>query len=265
MTDNLHYLLYLVGGLGIGFFALPVVLRARVTLRPDSSVYSEVDCGVLAGALGARIQIDGGSTRISPAIFHLILPWPKMTKGSTSGLEIEKPTQVEEALEGDPPPRPDAPDKEQTGVGLQSFQLRMRTLVGRISQIFSIAAKPALRLTKALPGAVRIRHLALSGRFGFEDPAQTGQICGLLWPLSAALPGRIRVDVRPDFTASSTSGSAKFVVHVHLGYILLLCLKFGFAVGRRWIWTQLRRLPARIREYLASRRANALPSAASAA
>ena len=265
MTDYLHYLLYLVGGLGTGFFVLPVVLSARVTLRRDSSLYSEIDCGVLAGVLGARIQIDGGSTRISPAIFHLILPWPKMTKGSTSGLRIEKPTQVEEAFEAAPSLRPDAADKEKTGVGSKSFQHRMRTLVGRIAQMFSIAAKPALRLVRALPGAVRIRNLALSGRFGFEDPAQTGHICGLLWPLSAVLPGRIRVDMRPDFTESSTSGSAKFVVHVHLGYILLLCLKFGLAVGRRWIWMQLRQLPARIRGYLASRRANALPSAASAA
>ena len=248
MLESLFYVLCLIAGLVIGLLALPAVLCGRASLRRDSSLYFEIDLRLLAGVLGFRLRLDGGSTEIAPAVFRYVVPWPTITKRrEDSGAEKSTPASQESD------PASASPTQEKTGLRPELFLSRIRSAATRIRRTSALVTRPALRLLRALGRAVRIRQLDVSAEVGLADPAQTGQLCGLLHPLSDALPGRVRLDLRPDFTETSTSGHAQLVVHVYVGYILVLCLKFALAVARRWVWMKLQPLPVRIRRYVASR------------
>lgn len=57
-------------------------------------------------------------------------------------------------------------------------------------------------LIKDLLGVIMIEHLRVDAAFGLADPAQTGQLYGVLSPLQFAvpLPNQLTVSLRPDFS-----------------------------------------------------------------
>ena len=252
MLESLFYLLYLIAGLVVGLLVLPVVLSGRASLQRDSSLCFEIDLRLLAGVLGFRLRLDSGSTEIAPAVFRYVVPWPTITKRRADSV-AEKAAPASEEANTESDPTSPSPTQEKTGLEPELFLTRVRSAATRIRRTSAMVTRPALRLLSALGRTIRIRQLDVSAEVGLADPAQTGQLCGLLRPLSDALPRRVRLDLRPDFTETSTSGRAQLVVHVYLGYILMLCLKFALAVGRRWVWMKLQPLPVRIRRYVASK------------
>ena len=87
-----------------------------------------------------------------------------------------------------------------------------------------ITAAEVSRLLTALPEAVLIAlrrihldRLSLRAVFGFDDPADTGQVFGQLTPWIYGVPReRCDVQVRPDFDRKRFEGSAEVAVHLTL-------------------------------------------------
>ncbi|WP_413720663.1 DUF2953 domain-containing protein [Silicimonas sp. MF1-12-2] len=87
-----------------------------------------------------------------------------------------------------------------------------------------ITAAEVSRLLTALPEAVLIAlrrihldRLSLRAVFGFDDPADTGQVFGQLTPWIYGVPReRCDVQVRPDFDGKRFEGSAEVAVHLTL-------------------------------------------------
>lgn len=99
-------------------------------------------------------------------------------------------------------------------------------------------------LIRALPELVKgiLRHvhiaaLHIDADYGLSDPADTGQLSGLLMPLQYAspLPAAVLLDLRPDFTRACLKGSMTATVRVTLAAFLVPALRFAwraFGLGR---------------------------------
>jgi hypothetical protein len=80
--------------------------------------------------------------------------------------------------------------------------------------------------------AVGVERLRVDGAFGLADPADTGQLFGLLCPLLYALPPspRREIALRPVFDGPTLSGEAEGRVAVTLAPALGAALRFGWRV-----------------------------------
>jgi hypothetical protein len=77
--------------------------------------------------------------------------------------------------------------------------------------------------------------VCVRGSFGFADPARTGSVFGYLQALRAVVPRRLRLDLRPDFERPGVRGEATLLLHLYLGSLLFVVLRFGLQVGWRWL------------------------------
>ena len=99
-------------------------------------------------------------------------------------------------------------------------------------------------LIRALPelvsGLLRHVHVAelyIDADYGLGDPADTGQLSGLLMPLqyASALPEPVLLDLRPDFTRACLKGSMTAAVRVTVAAFFVPFLRFAwraFGPGR---------------------------------
>jgi hypothetical protein len=87
-------------------------------------------------------------------------------------------------------------------------------------------------LTRGLLRAVRVERLRVDGAFGLLDPADTGQLFGLLCPLLYGLPpsARREIALRPMFDGPSLTGEAEGRVAVTLAPALGAAIRFGWRV-----------------------------------
>ncbi|MFW8635637.1 DUF2953 domain-containing protein [Cribrihabitans pelagius] len=100
---------------------------------------------------------------------------------------------------------------------------------GRQARPLRLAAA-ALRLAAEILRRVHIRRLVAQGTFGTGDPAETGQLFGLLAPLihAPAPCRRLRLEVEPDFARASLSGRAELDLSVVPAALLLPAARFGW-------------------------------------
>ncbi|MEZ5653999.1 MAG: DUF2953 domain-containing protein [Burkholderiaceae bacterium] len=115
------------------------------------------------------------------------------------------------------------PGRRRSGSGLA----RVRRVLG--------AAPGILR---SLRGAVRIRQLAIDCRFGLGDPADTGQLFGMIAPLIYGSPWHwpppASLSVTPDFDRVCLEGRADVVLDVAPLRLLPPALRIAWAAfGRR--------------------------------
>lgn len=89
-----------------------------------------------------------------------------------------------------------------------------------------------LRLLSDLIRLVRIRKISVDARFGCGDPADTGQIFGLLSPLLYGASGLQRTELRvePVFEQATLSGRAALELSFVPITLLVPALRFGVAV-----------------------------------
>lgn len=90
---------------------------------------------------------------------------------------------------------------------------------------------------RALPELMRVmlRHIHLAelhidADYGFGDPADTGELSGLLMPLQYAhpLPASVSLNLRPVFTQSCLKGSLTTAVRVTVAAFLVPILRFAW-------------------------------------
>ncbi|UWQ39803.1 DUF2953 domain-containing protein (plasmid) [Leisingera aquaemixtae] len=86
------------------------------------------------------------------------------------------------------------------------------------------------RLAAAVLRRIRIRALILDAKFGLGDPAQTGQLYGMLAPLVyGTLPARrLQVAVQPVFDRAELSGRAELDVTVVPAALIVPAVRFGW-------------------------------------
>ncbi len=103
---------------------------------------------------------------------------------------------------------------------------RSRRMLGRFPRV--VAAMP--QLLTGLLRPIHLERLAIDADIGVADPADTGQLYGMLaaanhaWPQ----PNRVSIIVRPDFTGSRASGELDAVLS-----FIPLCL---IPPGVRFAW-----------------------------
>lgn len=85
-----------------------------------------------------------------------------------------------------------------------------------------------LLLTDTLKG-IHIDLLRLDARIGLADPAETGQLYGMLCPLAFGLPsGRAEIEVIPDFSQPGFSGEGEISIHFTPARLAWPTLRTGF-------------------------------------
>ncbi|MBF9061457.1 DUF2953 domain-containing protein, partial [Rhodobacterales bacterium HKCCSP123] len=82
------------------------------------------------------------------------------------------------------------------------------------------------RLVASLLGAIGLRRLSLRGRFGFDDPADTGAVYGLL---QGARATGARIDLVPEFTGACLELAAEGTVILRPARVAGALLRFGWA------------------------------------
>ena len=84
-----------------------------------------------------------------------------------------------------------------------------------------------------IAGIVQRIHLAelhIDADYGLDDPADTGQLCGLLMPLQfvSPLPASVSLDLRPDFTKRCLNGRLTAVVRFTAAALLIPVAQFAW-------------------------------------
>ena len=191
-----------------GFLALPLAIRLHLD-RTDTVLYLRLDVAAFCGLLGPGLSRQKAKRRL-----HLLFLGRSLFSLSTSS--GRKKT-------GHSPPPPTPPEQKEPSVSRARFAL-IRWLWG-----------PGLDLLTALPRILALKKIHVRGRFGLENPARTGSIFGYLQSLDFAFGRRLRIDLLPDFTRPGFQGRLDLVVHLHLGLLLLLVLRFALRVAGRWL------------------------------
>ena len=101
--------------------------------------------------------------------------------------------------------------------------------------------KPRISIVSArdlfwqLLDCIEIRRLRVQGRFGTGDPAETGQIFGLLCPLIYGLGptcGRAEIDIEPEFREACLQGHLAGVIAVTPFRLVPPFARFGWRMLR---------------------------------
>lgn len=92
--------------------------------------------------------------------------------------------------------------------------------------------RAGFRLASDLLSAIRIETLSLDLRFGCGDPAETGQIYGMLTPLiyGTSRSTAVHVVVEPAFDRAMLEGQGDFVASLRPVRLLPILTRFGWAV-----------------------------------
>jgi hypothetical protein len=77
---------------------------------------------------------------------------------------------------------------------------------------------------------INIAELHIDADYGLGDPADTGQLCGLLIPLQYAcsMPASVSLDLRPDFTQTRLTGSLTMVIRITIAALFIPLLHFAW-------------------------------------
>ncbi len=87
-------------------------------------------------------------------------------------------------------------------------------------------------LIRRLIRAIHIEHLRLKGVFGFTDPANTGQVYGMLTPFIYGFQGRTDVTISPDFNAKRLEGEVDAALSIIPMALIMPFLRFGWVLFR---------------------------------
>lgn len=226
--------LFILLGLVLAGLLLPVLIGLRAERQtPGAPVDLQVNWGFFAGLAGVQTRLHRESGWfLHPLILGWGMPFPRLRLGARR-----------DAGEEEPPAAP-APQEAPTRTGTEGALKRVVALPRLAAQF----ARPGGRLLAGLGRSIRFRRLRLDGSFGLTDPASTGQLFGCLQGLQALRCGRLRLDLRPDFTVPGVRGRLRLAVHFYLGHALLLLALFAARLGWHLLaakWASRKILPTR--------------------
>lgn len=117
------------------------------------------------------------------------------------------------------PKRPARPKRRKGRKGFRVFT-RLVTTKGFVKRI--------LVFLKRLIKAVQIRRLQAYLRIGLDDPADTGQLLGIIWPALAFAPSSpsINIAIEPDFQEATLQGYGRGLIRVFPIQLIWIVLRF---------------------------------------
>jgi hypothetical protein len=88
--------------------------------------------------------------------------------------------------------------------------------------------KRILVFLKRLVKGVQIRRLQAYVRIGLDDPADTGQLLGIIWPALAFAPSSpsINITIEPDFQEATLQGYGRGLIRVFPIQLMWIVLRF---------------------------------------
>lgn len=103
----------------------------------------------------------------------------------------------------------------------------------RTSRVKPVHGSVIRAVPQLIGGILRRIHLAelhIDADYGLGDPADTGQLCGLLMPLQYAspMPASVSLYLRPDFTRTCLNGSLTAVIRVTAAALLVPVSRFAW-------------------------------------
>ena len=236
-------LLSLAWGFGL-LLLVPLVIAAEVKRPRDAGqIEVQVDGRMLGGLVGVRLQAGAHGWRMYPLLLFLV-PVPFLSMA----LARNKPTKTG-PVRGEQRPRKDSGEKENEDNGGKADEGGGRGTAQRAAGLLrfpSLILPPGLQLLRALAGALGLVRLRISGRLGLGDPSLTGGAYGLREGLGGALrtrgalgeSGSLQIEVTPEFRRKEATGRVDLTLHLYLGYLLAIVLRFAVRVA--WRWTVLR-------------------------
>ena len=235
-------LLSLAWGFGL-LLLVPLVLAAEVERPRDAGqIEVQVDGRMLGGLVGVRLQAGAHGWRMYPLLLFLV-PVPFLSMA----LARNKSTKTG-PVRGEQRPREESGEKENEDNG-KADEGGGRGTAQRAAGLLrfpSLILPPGLQLLRALVGALGLVRLRISGRLGLGDPSLTGGAYGLLEGLDGALrtrgalgeSGSLQIEVTPEFQRKEATGRVDLTLHLYLGYLLAIVLRFAVRVA--WRRTVLR-------------------------
>jgi hypothetical protein len=232
-----------IAAMVVSFLLLPIVLAIRVERQTEDGPFDvRLDLSPWWGVLGAVARGPENGWELGPRLFgRSIGMWfaiaQKNGGAQKSAGKDERPgaTQTAESTDqteavdsASPPAKASIRDRIEHGISILSPLLR-----------------PAWRLLSSCPRAISLRRLQGQGWVGLADPAQTGQIQGVMYALREFLPRRIELDIASDFVRQGAGGQATLIAHLYPAKLLYYLARFGLTIGIEWVsarWTLWRGL-----------------------
>jgi hypothetical protein len=123
-----------------------------------------------------------------------------------------------------------APARLERAGPVDSRRVRRRSRRPNVLAVFRTQGLPqrTARFVRELSGAIHVHRCLVRARFGFDDPADTGQVCGAVLP-AAALAAAAGADVQcaPDFERAILAGTAAATVSVVPLRVVVIILLFA--------------------------------------
>lgn len=223
------FFLYAITFLALCFFLLPVAIVLQVDRPPSTPLFHlRLDTAFFRGLFGISLSYRSSSWRLYP----LLLGWPLTFLPLRSGKKADRSAPSRQAK---PAPDDSTPSPAEEKVS--------SPLIKRLTDLSRWFLRPGLDFLGTLPHAIKLKKLHMCGSFGFDDPARTGSVFGFLQSSQFTRGKRLRLDMIPDFTRSGIRGRLDLVMHLHLGYLLLILFRLLLQIACRWLTSRLPWLP----------------------
>lgn len=102
----------------------------------------------------------------------------------------------------------------------------------RVKRVYGSVARAVPALIRDILNRIHLTKLHIDADYGLGDPADTGQLCGLLMPLQYAspMPASVSLDLRPDFTRTCLNGGLTAVFRVKVTSLFVPLSRFAWHV-----------------------------------
>lgn len=209
-------------------FALPLCLSIRVDRpSPAAAIRIEIRFGFYRALAGISLRLAGPQRLLQILLFNRQLPIPRLDLGAKQAPGTKKDSASTRS--GNKTTQTEDQGASTDNNSNRDILLLLRSLM-----------HPLLRFLIRFPRVFWLSELAVSGRFGFADPAHTGSLYGFLQALRALPIKRIHFELMPDFCARGTCGQLHLTLHIHLGFIIALCIRLLAHIGWRYIAMRFR-------------------------
>ena len=220
------------------FFLLPISLVLRAARHESNApIHAEIGLGLYRACIGIAFQMRENQPSIHLVLFDRLITRPSLPL-ATGKKKVDNAPSIAEAeaemqSQEQPPSSPLSPEPLEAGNGLETIDW------------IRIGLSPLLRLLTRFPKAFSLYILLVKGRFGLENPMQTGALYGYQRAAMALPFKRLHLELIPDFCRQGFSGRAQISIGIHLGVLLLMVLGFALHAGLRYVQVRYTSKPLR--------------------
>ena len=218
------------------FFLLPISLVLRAARHESNApIHAEIGLGLYRACIGIAFQMRENQPSIHLVLFDRLITRPSLPLATGKKKVDNAPSiaETETQSQKQSPSSPLPPEPLEAENGLETIDW------------IRIGLSPLLRLLTRFPKAFSLYILLVKGRFGLEDPMQTGALYGYQRAAMALPFKRLRLELIPDFCRQGFSGQAQISIGIHLGVLLLMVLGFALHAGLRYVQVRYTSKPLR--------------------